>query len=148
MLRITTQPAYNAVRVIWALVTRINRWSQELSLLQVPIASYQSHPVSADAQAPQLCQQLMPARLPQEIVCSILGQRPVTSRLRRGAYTLGRSIGCGGFGTVYLATLNSSGQTFACKRIDKRNLTSVWEVEAIQMVSAPQLQLPQTVFAV
>lgn len=62
---------------------------------------------------------------------------------------MGRSIGCGGFGTVYSATLNSSGQMFACKRIDKRNLTSVWEVEAIQTVRAPQLQLPATtVFAV
>ncbi|KAL3154005.1 hypothetical protein ABBQ32_013558 [Trebouxia sp. C0010 RCD-2024] len=77
----------------------------------------------------------MAVRLPQaDVICCLLGQKISISSLRTGAYTLDYpAIGWGAFGVVHLATLRSSGQQFACKKINKWNLDTVQAVEAIQM---------------
>ncbi|CAL1372655.1 unnamed protein product [Linum trigynum] len=50
----------------------------------------------------------------------------------RRFYTLGKELGRGQFGITYLCTENSTGQTYACKSILKRKLTSKSDREDVK----------------
>ncbi|XP_021889068.1 calcium-dependent protein kinase 2-like [Carica papaya] len=67
----------------------------------------------------------VPARVPE----TILG-KPFEDIKQH--YALGKELGRGQFGITYLCTENSTGQTYACKSILKRKLTSKQDKEDIK----------------